>query len=101
MRSGSFLGSVPMTEKSAANNVIDERAFARATDTRNAGKGSDWDPRVYILEIIFGRAQHFEPAPLDCGFNAAFRDLNIQFPPQIFSSQRSGRIENVLKSPGS
>src|SRR5439155_23201158 len=62
VRAGPFLRAEPVPEQRAAQDVIDERALARAAHAGDAGESADGDARVDVLEVVCGRAANLQPA---------------------------------------
>src|SRR5258706_896886 len=59
---GPLLRAEQFSKERPSKNIIDERAFSRAADTRYASECAQGNASVDILQIVFARANHFKPA---------------------------------------
>ena len=94
MRAGRFLGAVKFAEQRAAQNVVHQRAFAGTAHAGDAGERAQRNPRVNVAQIVFLRAEHFEPAAVFRRRQALFRDGNRQFAAQILRRERIRVLQN-------
>ena len=95
MLAGLFLGAVKFAEERAAQDVVHQRAFARAAHAGDAGERAQRNPHVHILQVVFLRAQDFQPAAvLRTGLIRFLGTGNRQLAPQILRGQRFGALQD-------
>jgi hypothetical protein len=59
---GLLLGAVKLAEQGPPQNVIHQRALARTADARHHRERAQRNARVDVFQIVFRRAQDFQPA---------------------------------------
>src|ERR1035441_3621470 len=59
-----LFGAEELPEQRAAQDIVHERALARAADAGDASEGAERNPGIDVLQVVLARAEHLQPAPV-------------------------------------
>jgi hypothetical protein len=79
-----LFGAEELPEQRAAQNIVHERALARAADAGDARERAERDAGIDVLEVVLARAEHLEPAAVRGRFDAVARDGDGELVPRRY-----------------
>src|ERR1041385_1436260 len=100
MRPRTLLRPKKLSKQRATENVIDERALSGAAHAGNTSQSAERNPGVDVLQIVFGRAQNFEPAPIVRWFYAGARHGNGQLATEVSGGERGWMRQHLGQRAG-
>ena len=101
MRAGTLFRAVEFPKQSPAQNIVNQRAFPRTADPRHARQRAERNSDIDVLQIVFSRGHHFEPAALGGRLNSFFWNRNRKLAGQILGRERMWIGQNFVRRPGS
>ena len=95
---GTIFRPVELSEERLAQDVVHQRALARAAHAGYAREQTERETHVDLLEIVLTRTANREPAPLRRA--SLLRHGYLQFSAQIPARERFWAVQNRLQRPG-
>ena len=95
---GAGPGVVQLGGQGFIEHLVHQAGFSRAGDAGDAGKGSQWDGHIQILQVVFSGSLHGQVvavAGASCGGNRNFFHTG-----QVLARDRPGTGHNVLHAAG-